>query len=95
MQPDIALTLVEDFENGLLSRRQLASRLMGLGAALTVIPTAVAAPQREGGTFQATGLNHVALNVSKCTPVTRLLREASGAKGRQGRRRGQLLLRRW
>ena len=38
MQPDIAETLVEDFERGLLSRRQLVSRLMGLGAALTVMP---------------------------------------------------------
>lgn len=70
MQPDIALTLVEDFEKGLLSRRQLASRLMGLGAALTVIPTAAAARQGEGGTFQATGLNHVALNV-KSVPQSR------------------------
>ena len=43
MQPDIAMTLVEDFENGLLSRRQLAFQLMGLGAALTVIPTTAAA----------------------------------------------------
>lgn len=33
MQPEIAETLVEDFERGLLSRRQLASKLMGLGAA--------------------------------------------------------------
>jgi len=28
MQPDIAETLVEDFERGLLSRRQLACRLI-------------------------------------------------------------------
>ena len=64
MQPDIAETLVQDFERGLLSRRQLASRLMGLGAALAVIPGAAEARQGEGSTFQATGLNHVALNVS-------------------------------
>ena len=55
MQPDIALTLVEDFENGLLSRRQLASRLMGLGAALTVIPTAAAAPKAKVGPSKLRG----------------------------------------
>ena len=64
MQPDIAETLVEDFERGLLSRRQLVSRLMGLGAALAAMPGAAEARQVGGGTFQATGLNHVALNVS-------------------------------
>ena len=52
MQPDIAETLVEDFERGLLSRRQLASRLMGLGAALSVIPRVaehLVAPAVAGG----------------------------------------------
>jgi catechol 2,3-dioxygenase-like lactoylglutathione lyase family enzyme len=63
MQPDIADALVEDFERGLLSRRQLASRLMGLGAALAVMPRTVEARQGVGSTFQATGLDHVALNV--------------------------------
>jgi lactoylglutathione lyase len=64
MQPDIAETLVEDFERGLLSRRQLASRLMGLGAALSVMPRVAEARQGESSTFQATGLDHIALNVS-------------------------------
>lgn len=63
MQRDIAEMLVEDFERGLLSRRQLASRLMGLGAALSVMPGAAQANQGEGSTFQATGLGHIALNV--------------------------------
>jgi catechol 2,3-dioxygenase-like lactoylglutathione lyase family enzyme len=63
MQPDIAETLVDDFERGLLSRRQLVSRLMGLGAALAATARAAAAQQAEGATFQATGLNHVAINV--------------------------------
>ena len=63
MQPDIAERLVEDFERGLLSRRQLASRLMGLGAALSVMPRVAEACDGES-TFQATGLSHVALNVS-------------------------------
>jgi catechol 2,3-dioxygenase-like lactoylglutathione lyase family enzyme len=64
MQPDIAETLVQDFEQGLLSRRQLASRLMGLGAALTVMNRVAGASQGENGTFEATGLDHVALNVT-------------------------------
>jgi catechol 2,3-dioxygenase-like lactoylglutathione lyase family enzyme len=65
MQPDIAETLIADFERGLLSRRQLASRLMGLGAALAAMSRAAdaEASQGEGATFQATGLDHVALNV--------------------------------
>jgi len=63
MQPDIAETLVEDFERGLLSRRQLVARLMGLGAALAGMPSSAEARQADGATFQATGLNHVALNV--------------------------------
>jgi catechol 2,3-dioxygenase-like lactoylglutathione lyase family enzyme len=63
MQPDIGESLVEKFEQGLLSRRQLASRLMGLGAALAVMSHRAEARQGESSTFQATGLNHVALNV--------------------------------
>ena len=63
MQPDIAITIVEDFERGQLTRRQLVSRLMGLGAALTVMPRVALASQGESSTFQATGLDHVALNV--------------------------------
>jgi catechol 2,3-dioxygenase-like lactoylglutathione lyase family enzyme len=63
MQPDIAETLVQDFERGLISRRQLVSGLIGLGAALAAMPRAAEASQAEGGTFQATGLDHVALNV--------------------------------
>jgi catechol 2,3-dioxygenase-like lactoylglutathione lyase family enzyme len=64
MQPDIAETLVADFERGHLSRRQLVSRLMGLGAALSMMPRVAEATQGEGPTFQATGLDHVAINVS-------------------------------
>jgi catechol 2,3-dioxygenase-like lactoylglutathione lyase family enzyme len=70
MQTDIAETLVEEFEQGLLSRRQLASRLMGLGAALAVLPPTAEARQSEGSTFQATGLDHVALNV-RSVPLSR------------------------
>ena len=47
MGRDIAEQLVENFERGLLSRRQLASRLMGLGATLAMIRDAQAG-QGEG-----------------------------------------------
>ena len=40
MRPDFADEIVEQFERGQLSRRQLASRLMGLGAAMAVMPNA-------------------------------------------------------
>jgi catechol 2,3-dioxygenase-like lactoylglutathione lyase family enzyme len=63
MHTDIAEHLVEQFERGLLSRRQLASRLIGLGATLAVTSNAVGASQDREGTFQATGLDHVALDV--------------------------------
>jgi catechol 2,3-dioxygenase-like lactoylglutathione lyase family enzyme len=64
MQPDIGESLVQDFERGQLSRRQLASRLMGLGAALAAMPGTAEARQDGSSTFQATGLSHVALNVT-------------------------------
>ena len=63
MQNEFAEMLVDDFERGLLSRRQLVSRLTGLGAALAVMSRASEAQAAEGGTFDAVGLNHVALNV--------------------------------
>ena len=70
MQPEITETLIKDFERGVLSRRQLASRLMGLGAALAVTARAAEARRRDDPTFQATSLNHVALNV-KSVPQSR------------------------
>jgi catechol 2,3-dioxygenase-like lactoylglutathione lyase family enzyme len=83
--------IVEEFESGHISRRQLVARLMGLGAAIATSgrvafgqeagaaqPAAQPAgqgstPQRPDGvqppqptaepTFQATGLNHIAIDV--------------------------------
>jgi catechol 2,3-dioxygenase-like lactoylglutathione lyase family enzyme len=63
MRVDIAERFVEEYERGLLSRRQLVARLVGLGAAMAATPGAASASRAEGATFQATGLNHVALNV--------------------------------
>ena len=66
MNSDIAETLIADFERGLLSRRQLASHLIGLGAALAATARVAGAGQGDAGapTFQATGLNHIALDVT-------------------------------
>ena len=61
----IAERLVDQFERGLLSRRQLASRLIGLGAALAATSSTAGAAQDRKGTFQATGLDHVALDVKE------------------------------
>jgi catechol 2,3-dioxygenase-like lactoylglutathione lyase family enzyme len=71
MQLDFAEKLVENFERGLLSRRQLVSRLTGLGAALAVMgQTAIAREEAAEATFQAKGLDHVAINV-KNVPASR------------------------
>jgi catechol 2,3-dioxygenase-like lactoylglutathione lyase family enzyme len=71
MELDFAEKLVESFERGLLSRRQLVSRLTGLGAALAALGrTPVAKAETDGGTFTAKGLDHVALNV-KSVPASR------------------------
>lgn len=60
----IAETLVEQFEQGRLSRRQLAARLIGLGAALAATPGSTRAGQNRESTFQAAGLDHIALDVT-------------------------------
>ena len=63
MRPELTDQIVEQFEQGHLFRRQLASRLMGLGA---VRPPC--RRRRWGGRSEehvsATGLNHVALDVT-------------------------------
>src|SRR5262245_28425947 len=63
--------LVADFESGKLSRRQLVSSLMRLGAALATLEQAHAdgsgalAAQTDGPTFHARGLDHIALDVTE------------------------------
>lgn len=77
MENTLVTKIVDEYDRGKLSRRQLATRLMGLGAALATFkgaawaeePTA-GAGQNKGNeqgprpTFQATGLGHVALDVT-------------------------------
>lgn len=69
MNADLALKLVADFEQGRLSRRELAARLMGLGAALsaggsTGLAQEASAATSAEPTFRATGLDHIALDVT-------------------------------
>ena len=72
MQTDFATKIVEDFEHGRLSRRQLVAQLMGLGATLAAKSVlAQPAETAEKGveaaatepTFRAIGLDHIALDV--------------------------------
>jgi hypothetical protein len=71
MNIDLAEKLVGDFEQGRLSRRQLAARLVGLGAALATFQGATwgQTAAAEGTTaakptFAAKGLDHIALDVT-------------------------------
>ena len=61
-QPD---QLVDEFMRGRISRRQLITRLMALGAAATGIGGAArAALNNEDATFTARSVDHIALNVT-------------------------------
>ena len=67
--------IVEDYERGRLSRRQLVGHLMALGAAVAAGTATVGVPSiargqvtapasRPASTFQATGIDHLALSVT-------------------------------
>jgi catechol-2,3-dioxygenase len=70
MQSELAVSLIRDFELGRLTRRQLAARLVGLGAALATLKTDALAqktPQATTAaepTFRAKRLDHIALDVT-------------------------------
>jgi catechol 2,3-dioxygenase-like lactoylglutathione lyase family enzyme len=76
MHTSFALKMVSDFERGRLSRRQLVTRLMGLGAAVATLDATAWGQQSENSateqgaaapaepTFRATGLDHIALDVT-------------------------------
>lgn len=66
MASHLASKLLDDYDHGELSRRELAARLVGLGAAMAGA-SGVAAAQLEsnaGSTFNAMGLDHIALDVT-------------------------------
>jgi catechol 2,3-dioxygenase-like lactoylglutathione lyase family enzyme len=74
----LAEKMIDDFEKGRISRRQLVATLAGLGAALASGQRGLAQPADEseepsagqgsapqsGPTFQANGLDHIALDVT-------------------------------
>lgn len=65
METRTAEQIVQEFEKGAISRRELASRLMGLGAAAAISQSALGDEPGAGrSTFQANTLDHVALNVT-------------------------------
>lgn len=72
MHEQMAAKFVDDFQQGRLSRRQLVARLMGLGAALATFKGAAlgqplddaTADTSDRPTFRATGLDHIALDVT-------------------------------
>ena len=71
MYTETAVEHVDDFVAGRISRRQLATRLLGLGAALASFKHAAIAqepdladPAVARPTFRATGLDHIALDVT-------------------------------
>ena len=72
MSTDSAEQIIEAYERGMLNRRELASGLIGLGAAMAVsgnpvVGEAAGSPTGETTMFSATGLDHVALNVNDVT----------------------------
>ena len=56
--------LVAALEEGRISRRYLISRLGVIAACMAGVKNVAAAAQPEATTFDAVGLNHIALNVS-------------------------------
>ena len=69
------------FERGKITRRQLAVRLMGLAAAATGTATGrPAGAASTESTFQATGLNHLALRVADPERSAQFYRERLGLK---------------
>ena len=61
-------SMVDQYDRGRLSRRQLIATLTGFAAVAGVVPgvgaRAVAAQDTKESTFQATALNHIALSVT-------------------------------
>ena len=61
----IIAKLLEDFERGTLSRRQLIQSLMATAAATAAItPSPIVAAAPEGRVFKATAFNHVSYQVA-------------------------------
>jgi catechol-2,3-dioxygenase len=57
-------SMVQDFEQGKLTRRQLVTHLAALTAAAAGMGKVASAEEAQASTFTATGLNHIALDVT-------------------------------
>ncbi len=57
-------SMVDQYDRGRLSRRQLITTLTGFAAVAGVGADAVSAQDTDTSTFQATALNHIALSVT-------------------------------
>ena len=62
--------LVEDFEKGNLTRRELVKHIAGVAVAVALAGNTPRAQAAETSTFKATGVNHIALNCPDI-PVSR------------------------
>ncbi len=71
--------MIDAFEQGKLTRRQLISRLGALVAAMTGATRLEAAAQKPS-TFDAIGLNHIALNVSNVPRSREFYKQHLGLK---------------
>src|SRR5258708_30389129 len=67
--------MLNDFERGFLSRRQLAATLTGLAATAAAMPAALAAPS-----LKAISLNHVTVRVPDLQISSKLYQEFFGMK---------------
>ncbi len=56
--------MIDDFEEGRLTRRQIIARLMALSAAVIGMQSTAGAEDESGSTFEGTDINHIALNVT-------------------------------
>ncbi len=56
--------LLDDYDRGRLSRRQLIARLAGFAGAMAAAPRLAHASARADSTFTGTNINHIALTVT-------------------------------
>ena len=72
------------FEEGRITRRQLAGRMMGLVAVVAGTGSARPAENGTGSTFEARSLNHIALRVTDPERSAKFYREHLGLQPLQG-----------
>ncbi len=79
--------IVESFERGRLSRRELVARLMAIGAAsagFSTIARAAAEPATQPSTFTASTIDHLALSVTDITRSVAFYQKHLGLKLTRG-----------